>query len=171
MTPITPEDILAHLASAGVAPLRVVDHGETRTSEESAAARGEPLSVGGKAILLKVADEFALFVLPADRKLSTAAIRARFGVRSIRFATREELLAMTGLVPGSVPPFGRPLLPFRLHVDEAIRGNDRVAFNAASLTRSVVLRADDYLLAAAPAAVFSFAEAISSPSPPASSAG
>lgn len=161
MDPLSPQRILDYLAERGVTPLRVVDHSETRTSQESAAARGEPLSVGGKALLVKVGEEFALFVLPADRKLSTTSIRRRFGVRAVRFATAEELRGMTGLVPGSVPPFGRPLLPFPLYVDEAIGANDRIAFNAASLTRSVVLRTGDYLRVAA-AEVFGFSEA---PSP------
>src|SRR3954451_11841425 len=53
---------------AGV-PFREIHHEPTRTSEESANARGEPLQIGGKAILLKTDDVFRLFVLPADRKL------------------------------------------------------------------------------------------------------
>jgi len=51
----------------------------------------------------------------------------------LRFASREELLELTGLVPGSVPPFGRPILPFPLYVDTGIAANDRIAFNAGSL--------------------------------------
>lgn len=154
---VTTEAILAHLAECGAAPLRVVDHAETRTSEESAAARGEPLSVGGKAILMKVGDDFRLFVLPADRKISAAAVRKHFAVKNLRFATPEELFNRTGLVPGSVPPFGRPVMPFDLYVDPAVTENDRIAFNAASLTRSIVLATADYLAAARPE-VFPFAD-------------
>ena len=47
-------------------------------SEESARARSEELRVGGKALLLKVDGEFRLFVLSADRKLDSNAIRDRF---------------------------------------------------------------------------------------------
>ena len=145
------------LDGAGAA-YREAEHGPTRTSEESAAARGEPLSVGGKALLLRVKGEFRLFVLSAARKLDSKKVQARFGDKRIRFATAQELLQLTGLVPGAVPPFGRPVLPFDLYVDESITRNDRVAFNAGLLTRSIVLSREDYLRIANPVEIFDFSE-------------
>lgn len=131
----------------------------TRTSEESAAARGEPLRIGGKALLLKAEDDvYRLFVLPADARLDSQAIRRELGLKKTRFASAEELLEQTGLVPGSVPPFGRPVLPFDLYVDQGIAENDRIAFNAGSLTDSIILSTADYLRAAKPQGVFRFAK-------------
>ena len=139
------------------ATFREVAHPPTRTSEESAAARGESLSVGGKALLLKVDDAFALFVLPADCKLDSAAVRAELAAKKTRFASPDELAAQSGgLVPGSVPPFGAPILPLPLYVDEKVFEADRVAFNAGSLTDSIVLAIDDYRRLANPTRVFSF---------------
>jgi Ala-tRNA(Pro) deacylase len=66
------------------------------------------------------------------------------------------LKELTGLVPGSVPPFGRPILPFDLYLDEALRTNDRIAFNAGSLTDSIILAMPDYLRIAAPTECFAF---------------
>ncbi len=63
---------------------------------------------------------------------------------------------LTGLVPGSVLPFGRPILPFDLYLDEALRTNDRIAFNAGSLTDSIILAMPDYLRIAAPKDCFDF---------------
>src|SRR2546423_11338627 len=80
---------------------RHVHHEPTYTSEESAKARGEPMAVGGKALLVKVGDTFRLFVLSAARKFDSAEVKKHFGVKKIRFAEKEELLAPTGLVPGS----------------------------------------------------------------------
>ena len=137
------------LIAEGVA-FREVHHAPTRTSEESAAARGEPLRVGGKALLVKVDDTFRLFVLSAERKLDSGAIREYFSARKTRFATADELMEMTGLVPGSVPPFGAPVLPFPLYVDPSVFENDRVAFNAGALTDSVVMGMEDYRRLAAP---------------------
>lgn len=138
---------------------REVHHPPTRTSEESAAARGEPLRIGGKALLLKTEDgQYRLFVLPADAKLDSAAIRQHLGLKKTRFASAEELLQLTGLVPGSVPPFGGPILPFDLYVDQGISENDRIAFNAGSLTDSIILSTEDFLRAANPQAVFRFAK-------------
>jgi prolyl-tRNA editing enzyme YbaK/EbsC (Cys-tRNA(Pro) deacylase) len=144
------------LDAAGVAYRHVV-HGPTRTSEESAAARGEPIEVGAKAMVLKVGDAFGLFVLSAARKLDSGAIKKRIGVKSVRFATPEELLELTGLVPGSVPPFGRPVLPFDLNLESGVAALPKVAFNAGSLTESLVLATPDYLKVAKPVATFGFA--------------
>lgn len=123
---------------------RIVHHEPTFTSEESAKARGEDVRVGGKAIVMKVDDNFKLFVLSASLKVDSKAIKQRFNAKSIRFATKEELLELTGLVPGSVPPFGAPILPLELYIDDSILQNERIAFNAGSLTDSVIMSVQDY---------------------------
>ena len=158
MTPLVLPAIRDLLTNAGIA-FRELHHEPTFTSEESARVRGEELRCGGKALLIKTDDLFRLFVLPADRKLDSAAIRRELAVRKQRFATREELAELTGLVPGSVPPFGRPILPFDLYLDAAIESNPRIAFNAGSLTDSMILAVPDYLRIAQPTRIFPFASA------------
>ena len=143
------------LTEAGVT-FREVHHEPTHTSEESAKARGEELRIGGKALLIKGDDVFRLFVLPADRKLDSGAIRREFGWKKLRFATPEELHERTGLVPGSVPPFGPPILSFELCLDQAATQNPRIAFNAGSLTDSIILAMSDYLTISNPSRVFAF---------------
>jgi prolyl-tRNA editing enzyme YbaK/EbsC (Cys-tRNA(Pro) deacylase) len=145
------------------AAFREVHHEATFTSEDSARARGEELRVGGKALLMRAGDAFALFVLPADRKADSGAIRRELQAGKLRFASRDELLELTGLVPGSIPPFGEPILPFPLYLDAAIPENDRIAFNAGSLTDSIILPMPDYLRLARPTKVFSFSEQAGSP--------
>ena len=148
--------IREHLNELGVS-FREVQHGETRTSEEAARARGEELRVGGKALLIKTDKEFRLFVLPADCRFDSAAARRELGLKKTRFASSDELFERTGLVPGSVPPFGRPLLPYELFVDSGIADNARIAFNAGSLTDSIIMSTEDYFRAAQPNRVFAFA--------------
>lgn len=149
------ENIRTWLTSSGVA-FREVHHEPTRTSEESARARGEELRIGGKALVIKVDSTFRLFVLSADRKLDSGSIKQYFSAKKTRFATPEELLEMTGLVPGCVPPFGQPILPFPLYVDPSVLENPRIAFNAGSLTDSMILAIEDYRRVAQPE-VFGFA--------------
>ena len=148
------DEIRAWLTRENV-PYREAHHEPTRTSEESARARGESMGGGGKALVVKVDDMFRLFVLSAARKLDSAAVKKYFSAKKTRFATPEELMLMTGLVPGSVPPFGEPILPFRLYVDPSVFANDRVAFNAGSLTDSMVIPIEDYRRLANPE-VFTF---------------
>lgn len=137
------DQIMTWLSDEGV-PFRHLHHEPTRTSEDAARVRGEPLEIGAKAIVLKIDDRFALFVLSAARKLDSKAIRNRLTAKKTRFATPEELMSLTGLVPGSVPPFGRPILDLDLYLDPAILDHERVAFNAGSLTDSIIIPSREY---------------------------
>ncbi|MEZ4698880.1 MAG: YbaK/EbsC family protein [Rhodothermales bacterium] len=155
MTPY--ERIRALLDDAGVA-YRHIHHEPTPTSADSARARGESIAIGAKALVMKVDETFRLFVLSAALRSDARAIRRFFGASKSRFATPEELLDLTGLVPGSVPPFGRPVLDLDLFVDPSVFANERMAFNAGSLTDSIIMAPEAYRALANPV-VFSFAEA------------
>ncbi len=138
-------------------PFREVQHAPTFTSEESAKARGEDVRIGGKALLMKTDQTFRLFVLSAALKVDSAAIKRHFQVKKLRFASADELRDLTGLVPGAVPPFGAPILPFELFADPSVFENDQIAFNAGSLTDSIILATADYRRLAKPT-VFPFAQ-------------
>jgi len=125
-------------------------HEPTLTSEESARVRNESLTSGAKAIVYKVQDDFCLFVLAADQRLDPKKIKTYFKaqgkrVKKTRFASREELLEQTGLVPGSVPPFGKPILPYDLYIDRSLLVNTHISFNAGSLTDSIKMSLKDYI--------------------------
>jgi len=141
--------IRALLQREGVA-WREVEHGPAFTCEESARARGEPLEIGGKCLLLKAGDTFGLFALSAALQLDSHRLRRTLGERRLRFASAEEMKAMTGLVPGSLPPFGEPVLPFALHADASLARGERIAFNAGSLCHSIILSTADWLRVARP---------------------
>jgi prolyl-tRNA editing enzyme YbaK/EbsC (Cys-tRNA(Pro) deacylase) len=126
-------------------PFRVIHHAPAGTSEDVAKARGTDLKIGGKTILLKVGKEFKLFTFSAARALDSLAIKKHFHEKDRRFATKEELMALTGLESGTVPPFGQPVLPFDHFLDKSITENDEIAFNAGSITDSIVMRISDYL--------------------------
>src|SRR5437879_6288620 len=101
MSPTVFDRLQEKLQHAGVA-FTVSRHHAVFTSEEAAAVRGAPLSSGAKALVVKAGDAFVLLVLPADRKLDSKKARAHLGVKSVRFATREEVEQLTGLQPGSI---------------------------------------------------------------------
>ena len=83
--------------------------------------------------------------------MDSGAIRRKLGVRKSRFATLDELHELVGLVPGSVPPFGEPILPFELFADELIGSEtNKVAFNAGSLRHSIIMTASDWESVARP---------------------
>jgi len=73
---------------------------------EHAPVRGTPLEAGAKALVVRAEDRFVHCVLPAHLKADNARLRALVGTRTLRFATPDELLTVTGCAPGAVPPFG-----------------------------------------------------------------
>jgi Ala-tRNA(Pro) deacylase len=132
-------------------------HEPTPTSEDSARIRKEPVEIGGKALVLKIEDDLKLFVVSGAKKLNTKAIKKHFNIKKIRFATKEELYARTKLIPGSVPPFGKPILDLELYLDESILENEKIAFNAGLVTDSIIMKTQDYKNVAKPI-VFSFSK-------------
>jgi Ala-tRNA(Pro) deacylase len=152
----TYDKIVSHLRNNEII-FKSVHHIETYTSEESAKARGEDISIGGKAILMKIENEFILLVISASRRIDTKKIKKYFNVKSTRFATADALKDLTGLVPGSLPPFGPPILSFKLYIDKSIAANNKIAFNAGSLTDSIIMSVSDYIKLANPT-VFDFSK-------------
>jgi Ala-tRNA(Pro) deacylase len=83
-------------------------------------------------------------VLPADRRIDNARLRAILGTRRLRFVTPDELWTLTGCVPGAVPPFGH-LFDLEVLVDQEITRAHEIAFNAGSPTVSITMRGADFI--------------------------
>ncbi|MEZ4234662.1 MAG: YbaK/EbsC family protein [Myxococcota bacterium] len=138
---------------------RLLDHPPAYDAEQAARLRDTPLSEGGKALVMRLdrGIGFAVLALAADRQVDNRALRKHLGVRRYRFATPEELEAHTGLQPGCIPPFGEPVLPLPLYVDQDLAAGERIAFTAGSHTLSVVVATPEWLAVARPTEVFPFA--------------
>jgi Ala-tRNA(Pro) deacylase len=135
--------LTAWLAVAGV-PFRVLEHAPVRTSAEAAAVRGTPLEAGAKALVVRADDRPVHIVLPADRRIDNARLRALLGTRRLRFVTPDELLTLTGCAPGAVPPFGN-LFGLEVLVDEELTRGNEIAFNAGSRDVSITMRCADFI--------------------------
>ncbi len=131
------------LTAARVA-FSVARHAPVFTSEEAAAVRGVALASGAKALIVKAGEEFLMLVVPADRKLDSKKARTCLGVKSLRFASREEVEQLTGLQPGAIPPFGS-LFGLPTRCDPALGLNERINFNAGDHAISLSMMYADYL--------------------------
>jgi Ala-tRNA(Pro) deacylase len=127
----------------------ILRHAPVFTSEEAAAVRGTPLSSGAKALVCKADEQFVMIVVPADRKLASKAVRKALGIKSLRFASREEVEQLTGLAPGSIPPFGS-LFGLPTWCDERLAENERINFNAGDHSISISMAYADYVAAEQP---------------------
>lgn len=107
---------------------QVSHHEPVFTSEEAARVRGTPPASGAKALICKGENTFVMFVLPADRKLDSPAVRRAKGWRKLRFATRDEVMELTNLAPGSIPPFGS-LFGLPTLCDVRLGENEVINFN------------------------------------------
>jgi Ala-tRNA(Pro) deacylase len=136
------------LASKSV-PHEVLHHAPVFTSEEAAAVRGTPLASGAKALICKADDKHVMIVLPADRKLSSKAVRKSGRIKSLRFASREEVEQLTGLAPGSIPPFGS-LFGLATWCDQQLAEQPRINFNAGDHAISISMAYADYVAAEQP---------------------
>ncbi len=131
------------LRSAGIA-FTQTKHRAVYTSAEAAEVRGVSLHSGAKALLVKGGETFLMAVIPADLSLDSHELRALLGTKKLRFATKDEVLTLTGLTPGSIPPFGS-LFNLPTCCDVRLADNERINFNAGSHTVSIQMNYADYV--------------------------
>lgn len=137
------------LLVARAVPFEVLRHAPVFTSEEAAAIRGTPLASGAKALVCKADGQFVLFVVPADRKLASSQVRKQRRIKSLRFAERAEVLELTGLTPGSIPPFGS-LFGLNTLCDRRLADAGAINFNAGDHGISVSMSYESYLAVESP---------------------
>jgi prolyl-tRNA editing enzyme YbaK/EbsC (Cys-tRNA(Pro) deacylase) len=143
-------DRIKELLKSRELPFREMQHAAPSSAEEAARLRGVPVEIGGKSLLLKVDGTFAIFVISASLELDSQKVRQALKARKSRFARREELMELTGLVPGSVPPFGRPIFDLDLYIDERLTRQEEIAFSPGSRTHTFFMKMKDYLQLAKP---------------------
>lgn len=146
--------IRRHLTRSGVS-FEEFEHREVRTAEEAAAVRGWPIDRGAKSLLFKADGVFGIYVMSGGRAMHSRLVRRHLGASRTRFANAEELASLTGVLPGAVPPFGRPIFDLPLYADPSLFEQDRIGFTAGVRTVSILLGSRDWLRAAAPE-VFEF---------------
>jgi len=144
--PATYERLLALLKGKDFASMA---HGPCRTSEDAVRVRLKggwedvTLHSGAKAMLLRTPKgEWLLAVLPADCKLSWKKLRAIHG-KGTRIATEEEVIEVTGCLPGAVPPVAAAFVS-KVSVVADMTLPEVINFNCGLRTRSIQLRRSCY---------------------------
>lgn len=103
----------------------------TRTAQEAADTHGVPVSNIVKSLLVKVDEEFKLFLVPGDKRLDLEDLKKRFNTENIRMATADEVKEVTGFSIGGVPPFGHTN-PIPTYIEEGFDENKAIAAAAGS---------------------------------------
>ncbi len=124
---------------------QLYEHEPVYTSVEASKVRGVELRSGVKALVLKSDDgNYLLADLAADRKADIKKLQKVAGVGKLHFASREEVISVTGCEPGSVHPFG-VLFGLPTYLDPSVLENEHVNFNIGLLTKSVRIRREDLM--------------------------
>jgi len=126
-------------------PYSIFEHQEVRTSEEAARVRNEPLKIGAKAIVFYADKIPLLVVVPGDKRVDTKAFKAVFEVKDLRMASPDEVLQITSVAVGGVPPFGS-VMNLKTHCDKKVFENEKIAFNAGAGTVTVKMKSADFKL-------------------------
>ena len=147
--PVSVFDRVSEHLSASHVSFTVLRHEPVFTSEEAARVRGTSLASGAKALICKCDDRYLMFVMPADRRLASKKVRTALQIRSLRFATADEVLELTGLKPGSIPPFGS-LFGLPTYCDNGLQDQPQINFNAGDHAISVGMSSQDYVTAEKP---------------------
>jgi Ala-tRNA(Pro) deacylase len=106
--PESPEGLLARLDAAGIAA-QTRRHPPVFTVAESRSLRGELPGGHTKNLFLKPtkgAGPFLLATLEEARQVSVNALARLAGAGKVTMASAEDLMAVLGVPPGSVTPFG-----------------------------------------------------------------
>ena len=133
--------ILEFLRSKGI-EFEKLEHVPVTTSSAAAGARGSSLSQGAKAIVVKANEEYYHLIISAAVRLDNKKLRKILGTRRVRFARADELLELTGCLPGSVPPFGN-MFGLPVLMDDALMSEEIVYFNCGSHTVSLRMKRVD----------------------------
>ena len=147
--PLLLQRCLDLLAGEGVAVVHL-QHAAAGSSQEAARLRGVGTEVGTKALLVKAGGDFALVAARVADRIDNRLLRHALRAQKMRFATADELGALTGCGPGRVPPIGRPLLELPLYADLRLRDGERMWFTAGTTTDSIGVAVADWVRVAAP---------------------
>lgn len=121
-----------------------ISHSEAFTAQEIAAAAHVPGKEMAKTVMVKLGDELAMVVLPAPHQVSLERLQQVTGAHDVELASEDEFSELfPSCEVGAMPPFGN-LWDMNVFVDERLRENEQIAFNAGSHTELVKLPYSDF---------------------------
>ena len=136
------DQIVASLTNAHT-PFEAYEHEPVTTSEEAARVRNTDPHMGAKALVFYADDKPIMVVIAGDQKVDMKAFKKLYHVRDLRMATPEEVVSVTSVEIGAVPPFGH-IFDIPLYVEKGLRTNVQVAFNAGLHHKSIKMSETDY---------------------------
>jgi Ala-tRNA(Pro) deacylase len=122
----------------------VIGHSIAYTAHDTARSAHVPDGAFAKAVMVKLDGAMAMAVLRGSDKLDVHRLRRAADAATAHLASEDEFQGLfPGVEIGAMPPFGN-LFDMPVYADEALAGNDRIAFNAGTHRELLVLGWLDY---------------------------
>ena len=133
-------------AAARDLEVEFVERTNARSLEEAASILGITPSDIVKSLVVKRSDDTFLFALvPGDRQIAWAKLRAIVGVNKLQLPSADVALANTGYERGTITPLGSTTA-WPIFADERIVGK-RISLGAGEHGLSLFIEADDLIAA------------------------
>ncbi|MEE8146608.1 MAG: YbaK/EbsC family protein [Longimicrobiales bacterium] len=121
-----------------------ISHSAAFTAQEIAATAHVPGKQLAKTVVVKIDGKVALAVLSALDMVSLERLKKATGAEMVELASEEEFGDLfPGCEVGAMPPFGN-LWDLNVFVDQRLREDEHIAFNAGSFTELVQLSYSDF---------------------------
>jgi Ala-tRNA(Pro) deacylase len=122
----------------------LIVHHTAYTAQEVAAAEHVPGREHAKVTVIKVGKDFAMAVMPAQKKIDFVKLAAVLGDRQIRLAEEKEFSGVfPECEPGAMPPFGH-LFGLPVIVDLELEKDQNIAFQAGTHVESIRMKYADF---------------------------
>ncbi len=136
---------LVHFLEDQHVPFVTIPHARAYTAQEIAASVHIPGQEVAKTVIVKGDRKLFMAVVPATRRIELVLLKKALGVKRIRLATEAEF---EGVFPecevGAMPPFGT-LYRIPVIVDESLKKDREIVFNAGSHTETVKMAFDEFV--------------------------
>lgn len=141
--PTGTERVAADAAARGI-PIEIIERPAAASLEQAAELLGITPAEIVKSLVVKRSDDTFLFALvPGDKQISWARLRAVVGVNKLQLPDASVALAATGYERGTITPLGSTTA-WPVYADSAIVGK-RVSMGAGDHGHSLWVQADDLI--------------------------
>ncbi len=134
-------EIITYLTTNGVA-FEKIEHPAADSAENYQKIMGTRLEQQAKALFVRYkktgSKGFVIVTLQAQKKADLDLIRRLIHANEVRLGTKEQLAEVTGCGYGELPPFGK-IFSLQLVMDKDLLSEEKIYFNAGSLTISLVI--------------------------------
>ncbi len=122
------------------------EHEAVYTSQKAAHVIGlESEEAGVKSLIFKSKKaEYILVLNPGNQKVDTKKIAQMENTKSLHFASPEDVVEITGIPIGCVPPFGHRT-KLKTYLNEELLTSEYIYFNPGSHTKTIKMKSKELL--------------------------